>query len=129
MTQKKKKPTPASRDRVVYEVRTGNTPRQVEATSTAELKKALAPLLNLDPYSTQAAAHLAHTERATVTGQGWSIKRLGVLAFVPDSETTATPRKGPQEAKQRQEAGPTPANLPDSPQGQPGGKGGHHDHA
>ena len=38
MTQKKKKPTPASRDRVVYEVRTGNTPRQVEATSTAELR-------------------------------------------------------------------------------------------
>lgn len=103
MTQKKKKPTPASRDRVVYEVRTGNTPRQVEATSTAELKKALAPLLNLDPYSTQAAAHLAHVERATVTGRGWSVKRVGVLSFVADEEpkkaTTPTTAQRPQEAK------------------------------
>lgn len=110
MTQKKKKPTPASRDRVVYEVRTGNTPRQVEATSTAELKKALAPLLNLDPYSTQAAAHLAHVERATVTGRGWSVKRVGVLSFVADEE----PKKAPTgNAQRRQDDQPTTAPTAD----------------
>lgn len=132
MTQKKKPASkPAARDRVVYEVKGPQGTKQVDAASTAELKTALTALLELEPYSVQAAAHIAHVERATVTGQGWSVRRLGVLAFVPDSETTAAPRKGPQKAEQRQEAGetaPTPANLSDSPQGQPGGEGGHHDH-
>ena len=110
MPQKKKQPTSSIRDRVVYEVRIGNTPRQVEATTTAELKKALTPLLNLDPYSTQAAAHLAHVERATVTGKGWSVKRVGVLSFVADEE----PKKAPTgNAQRRQDDQPTTAPTAD----------------
>lgn len=107
MTQKKKPSSSQNRDRVVYEVRTGNTPRQVEATTTAELKKALIALLSLDPYSVQAAAHLAHVERATVTGKGWSVRRLGVLSFVPDTEpqtARTTSAQRPQEAQ--------PSNAP-----------------
>ncbi|AXH01196.1 hypothetical protein DVJ83_18875 (plasmid) [Deinococcus wulumuqiensis] len=110
MPQKKKQPTSSNRDRVVYEVRIGNTPRQVEATTTAELKKALLPLLNLDPYSVQAAAHLAHVERATVTGKGWSVKRVGVLSFVADEE----PKKAPTgNAQRRQDDQPTTAPTAD----------------
>lgn len=99
MTQRKKPAATPSRDRVVYEVRGPNIgTRQVDAATTAELRKALTPL-GLDPYTMQAAAHLAHNERATVQGKGWSIKRLGVLSFVPDSEgkpATAQRRPAPQ---------------------------------
>lgn len=96
MTQKnrKKKATSTpSRDRVVYEIKGPNIGTQrVDAATTAELKKLLAPL-GLDPYSTQAAAHLAHVERAAVQGKAWSIKRLGVLAFVADTDDKPAQRR------------------------------------
>ncbi|AXH00552.1 hypothetical protein DVJ83_15345 (plasmid) [Deinococcus wulumuqiensis] len=94
-----------SRDRVVYEVRGPQRVNQVDATSTSELKNVLTPLLGLNPYSTQAVAHLAHVERATVQGDGWSIRRLGVLAFVPDSEAETKPAqrsRSPQKNAGRQ---------------------------
>lgn len=107
MTKPKKKSTskPVSRDRVVYEVRGPQRVNQVDATSTSELKNVLTPLLGLNPYSTQAVAHLAHVERATVQGDGWSIRRLGVLAFVPDSEAETKPAqrsRSPQKNAGRQ---------------------------
>lgn len=107
MTKPKKKSTskPVSRDRVVYEVRGPQRVNQVDATSTSELKNVLTPLLGLNPYSTQAVAHLAHVERATVQGDGWSIRRLGVLAFVPDSEVETKPAqrsRSPQKNAGRQ---------------------------
>lgn len=92
-TKKTQTSKPATRDRVVYEVKGQHGIRQVDAATTAELKKFLAQTLDLEPYSLQAAAHLAHTERATVSGQGWSVKRLGVLAFVPDAPPAAPARK------------------------------------
>ena len=136
MTQKKKPASkPATRARVVYEVKGLQGVKQVDASSTAELKAALVPLLGLEPYSMQAAAHIAHVERATVQGNGWSIKRLGVLAFVPDGDTDAMPRRGPKKTEQRQEAGETTApSLANSTEqlGQLEGQleegGGHHDH-
>lgn len=107
-----KKPTKAvtSKDRVVYEVKGPKGTHQIDAATTAELKKALGQTLELEPYSLQAAAHLAHTERATVTGQGWSVKRLGVLAFVPDAPAAAPQRKQPTEDRSPvvQEALPAP---------------------
>lgn len=106
MAQKKKAATTPSRDRVVYEVRGPNGSRQVEATSTADLKKALLPLLGLDSYSTQAAAHLAHVERATVNGKGWSVRRLGVLAFVADTDDQPAPTTA-----RRSPAAPPPSVL------------------
>jgi hypothetical protein len=84
---------------VVYEVKGPQGVRQVDAITTAELKTTLTPLLDLDPYSVQAAAHLAHVERATVQGNGWSVRRLGVLSFVPD-----TANQKPEQ-KRRKEAG------------------------
>uniref|UniRef100_UPI0021BF3218 hypothetical protein n=1 Tax=Deinococcus sp. Marseille-Q6407 TaxID=2969223 RepID=UPI0021BF3218 len=88
----------APRDRAVYEVRGPQGLFQVDAASTKELKDALAPLLGLEPYSVQAAAHLAQVERATVQGNGWSVRRLGTLTFVPDGETqTGASRKGTQQ--------------------------------
>lgn len=92
-TKKTQTSKPATRDRVVYEVKGQHGIRQVDAATTAELKKFLAQTLDLEPYSLQAAAHLAHTERATVSGQGWSVKRLGVLAFVPDAPPAVPARK------------------------------------
>lgn len=96
MTKPKKKSTSklVSRDRVVYEVKGHQGVKQVVATSTSELKAALNPLVQLGEskeYSLQAIAHVAHVERATVQGDGWSIRRLGVLAFVPDSEAETKP--------------------------------------
>ena len=90
-TRRKTKQRPA--DRVVYEVKTERGTTQVEASSVAELKKALLPLLGLDNYGTQAAAHLAHTEKATVQTKTWSVRRVGVLAFVADIEEPAPKRK------------------------------------
>ena len=71
-------------DRIVYEVTTPKGSYQVEASATKELKTAITSLLPLplEPYSVQAAAHLAHVERATVQGQGWSIRRVGVLRYL-----------------------------------------------
>ena len=110
MAQKKKPAATPSRDRVVYEVKGPNGTRQMEAGSTKELKDQLARALGLDPYSTQAAAHLAHVERATVTGKGWSVKRVGVLSFVADEE----PKKAPTgNAQRRQDDQPTTAPTAD----------------
>lgn len=102
MTKAKKpsKPT-TSKSRVVYEVKGSKGTQQIDAATTAELKKSLAAHLDLEPYSLQAAAHLAHVERATVQGNGWSVKRLGVLAFVPDAPTT----KAEQKREQRENDG------------------------
>lgn len=90
-TAKKK----ALSDRIVYEVTTPKGSYQVEASATKELKTAITSLLPLplEPYSVQAAAHLAHVERATVQGQGWSIKRVGVLSFVPDTDQQPAPKQ------------------------------------
>ena len=90
---KKSTKKPAN-DRIVYEVVTPQQgTRQVEARDTKELKAALTSILPLDPYSVQAAAHLAQTERATIQGSGWSIKRLGKFAFVPDETPASAPKK------------------------------------
>ena len=95
-TAKKK----ALSDRIVYEVTTPKGSYQVEASATKELKTAITSLLPLplEPYSVQAAAHLAHVERATVQGQGWSIKRVGVLSFVPDTDQQPAPKPTKKEA-------------------------------
>lgn len=87
-------------DRIVYEVTTPKGSYQVEASATKELKTAITSLLPLplEPYSVQAAAHLAHVERATVQGQGWSIKRVGVLSFVPDTDQQPAPKPTKKEA-------------------------------
>ena len=90
--RKKSANKPVSRDRVVYEVKGPQGTKQVDAVTTAELKAALMPLLGLEPYSVQATAHLVHSERVSVTGKGWSVKRLGVLAFVPDTESSTAPK-------------------------------------
>ena len=149
----KKKPAsrPAARDRVVYEVTSSAGTRRVEATTTAELRDQLAPLLpGVEPYAVQAAARLASIERATVLANAWSVRRLGVLVFQPDApeqgqqpqtarrasqeaeqrqeagETSTLPRKGPQEAEQRQEAEQESAAPPqEAEQGQQAGEGGH----
>lgn len=91
-TKKSNKPT---KDRVVYEVKGPKGTQQVEASTTAELKVALTPLLDIEPYSLQATAHIIHAERGAVQGQGWSVRRLGVLSFVPDqhSVTGSAPQK------------------------------------
>jgi len=90
-----------TKDRIVYEVKTTQGVRQVDATTTAELVTALTPLLNLaDPYSVKAAAHLVHMERAAVQGSGWSVRRLGVLTFQPDQPEKAQSVSGRAEAQQ-----------------------------
>lgn len=94
-TAKKK----ALSDRIVYEVTTPKGSYQVEASATKELKTAITSLLPLEPYSVQAAAHLAHVERATVQGQGWSIRRVGVLSFVPDTDQQPAPKQPSKLAK------------------------------
>lgn len=99
-SRKKQVGKTVSRERVVYEVRGPRGSREVVASSVVELKKALSTLLDMDPYSLQAVAHIAHVERATVQGNGWSIKRLGVLSFVPDSPTDA---KSAQRSSSRQQ--------------------------
>lgn len=97
MTQTRKRAPrkQSGQDRVVYEVRSSAGVKQVNAASTAELKVALSPLLQLDPYAVQATAHLVHAERVAVQGQGWSVRRVGVLSFQPDApeETPKRTRK------------------------------------
>lgn len=121
MTKPRKKPAskPVNRDRVVYEVKGSHGVKQVDATSTSELKTVLAPLLGLDPYSTQAVAHIAHVERATVQGNGWSIRRLGVLAFVPDSAADTRPAQRSQSPRQEPEEQADDTQPQDDPAQEP----------
>lgn len=95
-----RKKTTKPADRVVYAVENGGKSTTVEASSTKELKAQLSRVLpNLEPYSVQAAAHLAHVERAQVEGSGWSVRRRGVLTFVPDANIEDTPPKAPKQKK------------------------------
>lgn len=112
MTKTKTKPKtstskPAPRDRVVYEVKGPSGTRQIDATTTAELRLALTPLLPLDGYNLQAAAHLVSTARVTMQGVGWGVKRLGLLAFQPDPMLTLAQTKSA-----RSTSAPLPVQTP-----------------
>ncbi|WP_019011225.1 hypothetical protein [Deinococcus aquatilis] len=108
MTKTKKTPT-SNKPRVVYEVKGPQGTMQVEATTTAELRDVLAPLLQeLDPYAVQAVARLASIERATITAIGWTVRRVGVLQFQADQPDAPTPQKV---TRKREKISPT-AVLP-----------------
>lgn len=113
----KKRPTSPARDRVVFEVTVGATKHRLEANTAGELSVLLAPLLpGLEPYSVRAAARLASIDRAWVETVGWSIRRLGTMAFLPDEVTPAqraTPRT-PGGAKGPPRTAPEPHTVADA---------------
>ena len=94
---------------------------QLQATNVAELKTALAEVLDLPPYTVQAIAHLAHIERATITLKGWTVKRLGVLVLHQEdeegnplplqAESVAQPQQDATTSAPTEEAQPTPASA------------------
>lgn len=71
---------------------------------------ALAEVLDLPPYTVQAIAHLAHTERATITLKGWTVRRLGVLVLhQEDEEGNPLPLQAESVAQPQQ-----PSSLPEA---------------
>lgn len=117
-------PSPSARDRVVYEVTKALQTERIEASTTTEFRDQLTRLIpNLEPYAVQAVTRLVVIERATVTTKSWAVRRLGVLVFQADPETTpeTAPKTVPTQTEKPAEVQQPQATPPTAPPTNPEG--------
>ena len=109
-SQKSPKKTPKT---IAYEVKGPQGTRQVQASSTAELKAALLPLLPLRVDSAHGLAALLFNENVSVTHKRWGVKRLGIVTIVAeDEDDAAQPRKAKQQQPQQEATEPEQTQAP-----------------
>ena len=98
---------------IAYEVKGPQGTRQVQASSTAELKAALLPLLPLRVDSAHGLAALLFNENVSVTHKRWGVKRLGIVTIVAeDEDDAAQPRKAKQQQPQQEATEPEQTQAP-----------------
>ncbi|MDP9765568.1 hypothetical protein [Deinococcus enclensis] len=100
-----------NRNRAIYAITSSQGTTEVEVATAAELREAMTPLLpGVDSVAVQAAAHLAVTERATITAPTWSAEMTALVTVQP----VAAVQPGRRQTSQKKEG--KPQATPPKPQ-------------